>query len=186
MSFYDSLFIDVILILFPVFVYLLYVAYSNNIEKSKNELFFDFVNLSTFYILYKCRIYFEDSIYLLFLNIPLVLSFIKKRNITSFVLSIFIVIYTNYIFEFSLLLLFIEYIIYYVIYYFFYKKAKKSETYIFLFLFIKGCILSYETFYILPNNLNDCNIFRKRRRNTFVKSSVKRIRTFKKNRKFFI
>lgn len=155
MSFYESLFIDVVLILFPIFIYLLYVAYSNNNEKYKSELFFDFINLSTFYILYKCRIYFEDSIYLLFLNIPLVLSFIKKRNVSSLILSFIIVIYTHYIFKFPIIFLFIEYIIYYVIYYYFYKKSKNSEAYIFLFLFLKGCILSYESFYILPNNLND-------------------------------
>jgi len=155
LSFYENLFIDVILILFPIFIYLLYVAYSNNIENRKNKLFFDFINLSIFYILYKCRIYFEDSIYLLFFNIPLVLSFLKKRNIASFVLSILIIIYTNYVFNFSIILLFVEYFIYYIIYYFLYNKTKDTEIYIFLFLFIKGCILSYESFYILPNNLSD-------------------------------
>ena len=155
MSFYDSLFIDVVLILFPIFIYLLYVAYSNNVEKSKNELFLDFINISTFYILYKCKIYFEDSIYMLFLNIPLVLSYLKKRNLSSLVLSLLIVIYTNYIFNFPIVLLFIEYLLYFIIYFFIYYKKKNYETYLFLFLFIKGFILSYEAFFVLPSNLNN-------------------------------
>ena len=155
MSFYENLFIDVILILFPIFIYLLYVAYSNNVEKRRNELFFDFVNISTFYILFRCRVYFEDSIYLLFFNIPLVLSYLKKRNITSLVLSLLIVIYTNYLFNFPIILLIIEYIVYFIIYYLLYKKTKDDEIFLFLFLFIKGCVLSYESFYILPNNLSN-------------------------------
>lgn len=155
MSFYENLFVDIVLILFPIFIYLLYVAYSNNIEKSKNEFFFDFINLSSFYILYRYKIYFEDSIYLLFLNIPLILSYLKKRNITSLILSLLLILYTNYIYGFSIFWLFIEYIIYFTIYCFFYIKKKDYENYLFLFLFIKGFILSFEAFYILPSTLNN-------------------------------
>ncbi len=155
MSFYENLFVDVVLILFPIFIYLLYVAYSNNIEKSKNELFFDFINLSAFYLLYRYKMYFEDSIYLLFLNIPLILSYLKKRNISSLILSILLIVYTNYIYDFPIFLLFIEYVIYFIIYYYIYYKKKLYDSFLFLFLFIKGLILSFEAFYILPSDLSN-------------------------------
>lgn len=154
MSFYENLFVDIVLLLFPIFGYLLYVAYSNNIEKRKNELFFDFINLTSFYILYNYNSYFEDSIYLLLLNIPLILLYFKKRNWASFILTILIILYIYYVYNFPLYFLCFEYFIYYILYYYIYYKGKNYNNFFYLFIFFKGVILSFEAFYILPTNLS--------------------------------
>lgn len=154
MSFYENLFVDIVLLLFPIFGYLLYVAYSNNIEKRKNELFFDFINLTSFYILYNYNSYFEDSIYLLLLNIPLILLYFKKRNWASFILTILIILYIYYVYNFPLYFLCFEYFIYYLLYYYIYYKGKNYNNFFYLFIFFKGVILSFEAFYILPTNLS--------------------------------
>ena len=154
MSFYENLFIDVVLILFPIFIYLLYVAYSNNLELKKNELFFDFVNYTLLYIMLNYKMYFDDTIYLLLLNIPLILCFLKKRTISAIIISLLIVYITFTNYHFLLLFILLEYLLYFWLYIFIYYKKNNFEMFITCFLFIKGIILSYETFYILPTNLS--------------------------------
>lgn len=150
MSFYENLFLDIIIILFPIFIYLLYVAYSNNVSKEKNNLIFDFVNLTLLYIVIKYKVYFDDIIFLLLLNIPIILSYLKKRTKFSILLSLIIIVYTYLIYKYSIIYLLIEYLIYFVIYYLFYYKNKNYDRFLYLFLFIKGVIISFEAFYVLP------------------------------------
>ena len=156
MLFFDSLIIYLIFLLFPILLYLIFLAYTKITNKKESELLFDLCLLSSVYLIIKYYIYFPDKMFLLLVNIPLVIGIIRKRYLLSFVLSIFIAFYYYKLFDFNIYFVFSEYFFYFLYFYIFNKKHKKDNSVKIInnFTFLKGIVLSYEIFYIVPNNSN--------------------------------
>ena len=154
MLFFDSLIIYLIFLLFPILLYLIFLTYTKITNKKESELLFDLCLLSSVYLIIKYYIYFPDKMFLLLVNIPLVIGIIRKRYLLSFVLSIFIAFYYYKLFDFNIYFVFSEYFFYFL--YFYNKKHKKDNSVKIInnFTFLKGIVLSYEIFYIVPNNSN--------------------------------
>lgn len=156
MLFFDSLIIYLIFLLFPILLYLIFLTYTKITNKKESELLFDLCLLSSVYLIIKYYIYFPDKMFLLLVNIPLVIGIIRKRYLLSFVLSIFIAFYYYKLFDFNIYFVFSEYFFYFLYFYIFNKKHKKDNSVKIInnFTFLKGIVLSYEIFYIVPNNSN--------------------------------
>lgn len=156
MLFFDSLIIYLIFLLFPILLYLIFLAYTKITNKKESELLFDLCLLSSVYLIIKYYIYFPDKMFLLLVNIPLVIGIIRKRYLLSFILSIFIAFYYYKLFDFNIYFVFSEYFFYFLYFYIFNKKHKKDNSVKIInnFTFLKGIVLSYEIFYIVPNNSN--------------------------------
>ena len=92
MNLYTNIFLCIIYITYPLLMFLFYVAYNRNYCKEENNLFLDVALISSFYLIIK----FTNPIFGYFppiiLNVPLVIAYLKKRNITIFLLSIMSVI----------------------------------------------------------------------------------------------
>lgn len=156
MLFFDSLIIYLIFLLFPILLYLIFLTYTKITNKKESELLFDLCLLSSVYLIIKYYIYFPDKMFLLLVNIPLVIGIIRKRNLLNIVLSIIITFYYYKLFDFNIYFVFSEYLFYFLYFYFFNKKHKKDNSVKIInnFTFLKGIVLSYEIFYIVPNNSN--------------------------------
>ena len=154
MLFFDSLIIYLVFLLFPILLYLIFLAYTKITNKKESELLFDLCLLSSVYLIIKYYIYFPNKIFLLLVNVPLVIGIIRKRNLLNIVLSIIITFYYYKLFDFNIYFVFSEYLFYFLYFYFFNKKHKKdnSVTIINNFTFLKGMVLSYEIFYIVPDS----------------------------------
>lgn len=156
MLFFDNIIIYLIFLLFPIFLYLIFLTYTKTVNKKASDLLFDLCLISSVYLIIKYYIYFPDKIFLLLVNIPLVIGCIRKRNIFVIILSIIIVIYYYKMFNFNILFTSLEYL-FYIIYFliFNYKfKNKNSTKLINNFTFFKGIVLSFEIFYIIPGEDN--------------------------------
>ena len=156
MLFFDSLIIYLIFLLFPILLYLIFLTYTKITNKKESELLFDLCLLSSVYLIIKYYIYFPDKMFLLLVNIPLVIGIIRKRYLLSFILSISIAFYYYKLFDFNIYFVFSEYFFYFLYFYIFNKKHKKDNSVKIInnFTFLKGIVLSYEIFYIVPNNSN--------------------------------
>lgn len=156
MLFFDSLIIYLIFLLFPILLYLIFLTYTKITNKKESELLFDLCLLSSVYLIIKYYIYFPDKMFLLLVNIPLVIGIIRERYLLSFILSIFIAFYYYKLFDFNIYFVFSEYFFYFLYFYIFNKKHKKDNSVKIInnFTFLKGIVLSYEIFYIVPNNSN--------------------------------
>ena len=132
------------------------MTYTKITNKKESELLFDLCLLSSVYLIIKYYIYFPDKMFLLLVNIPLVIGIIRKRYLLSFILSIFIAFYYYKLFDFNIYFVFSEYFFYFLYFYIFNKKHKKDNSVKIInnFTFLKGIVLSYEIFYIVPNNSN--------------------------------
>jgi len=149
--FFDTLIVSLVSLLFPIALYLIYLAYRNNLNLKEQKLILAVSLVSSMYLIIK----FKDNNaihYLLLINIPLLISFLKKRRYVSIILSIIISLYYYFEFDLNIYLIVFEYIIYYVTYYFLIKEKLTSALVINSFVLLKGVILSLEICYLL-----DCN-----------------------------
>ena len=116
MEIINVLLINIIIMFFPLVINLFYLAHSKNIEKEYNATLLDFSLLSAIYLFYT-HFKIENTIqFIVFLNIPLIIAFIKNRKFVSFIISIFIIFIHYLNTDMSLVLLIIEYLIYYLIF----------------------------------------------------------------------
>lgn len=132
MSFIDTLIVNIIYITFPVLCYLFYVSHNENFSKKSNELFLEIALFSSVYLCMKMG---NKSV--LLINIPLIISFIKKRSICSVVLEILIIGYYIVILKYNFILVITEYIFYYFIYLVYKNRSLPKNYLIGIFLIIK-------------------------------------------------
>ena len=121
MNLFSGFIFDFIFILFPILVYLFYVAYRNTVDERESKLADTIMIFSVLYISLRCCRGLIDGLPMIMVNSALIFSYVK-RNYLANITSLVIVIY-NYLFYHDFLLIIItEYLIYYVIYVFTYKK----------------------------------------------------------------
>ena len=137
-----SVVFNISILLLPMSFYLLSISYQNNIKRiSKHLLSITLIIQVILFIFLK-----DYTKSILLINIPLLISFLKRKELTSIILSILIVYYYVFLLNYNLYFIFCEYVLYYVIYYIV-NKSYKVVSLIYIFVFIKSIVLSVETFY---------------------------------------
>lgn len=144
MNFFELTLLNIILIFFPLLLYLIYVAYSSNIDKQENNIFLELALFSSLYLI--CR--FGRNIgtempNVLIMNVPLVIAYIKKRHVGILFISVFLIFYFHYYYSFNLILLVLEYFITFVLFFMKEKKQWSNQLFIPLFLVVHSCFFIY-------------------------------------------
>ncbi|HPE14578.1 MAG TPA: HAMP domain-containing sensor histidine kinase [Bacilli bacterium] len=160
MSFLSDLVLSTIFILFPLSIFLIFVAYKNNIREKEQQIIFSFCLITSLYLMLR---FCEGACihYFLLVNIPLLISFVKTRKLLSFVLIIGIATYYCLTFNINIFLVIGEYLIYYILFFLILKKKITTERVINYFVFIKGVILSFEVYYIMDIPISEPYMFLK-------------------------
>ena len=137
-----SVVFNISILLLPMSFYLLSISYQNNIKRiSKHLLSITLIIQVILFIFLK-----DYTKSILLINIPLLISYLKRKELTSIILSIIITYYYVFLLNYNLYFIFFEYVLYYVIYYIV-NKSYKVVSLIYIFVFIKSIVLSVETFY---------------------------------------
>jgi len=92
MNFFESIFLNIILILFPLLIYLLYLSTNRNIERRNKDLFFSLAIISSFYFLYRGSILNTKLLSILILTIPVLIAYLKNKYIISNVLLVLLIL----------------------------------------------------------------------------------------------
>ena len=116
MKIFDTMLLDVILITFPLMVYLLYLAYTKTFNKKENDLLFAVTVFSVLYLILKYTTPLYQDIPFLIINISLILSYVKKSNLSIITVSIIMIAYYYNFYQNYLLIIILEYLIYYLLY----------------------------------------------------------------------
>jgi len=132
MNWFETMILHVIYILFPLLVYLFYLTYSKNANKKINKLFLDLTLLSSAYLClkYTNNYFFKTTI--LIVNIPIIISYTRKRGITALIISALVIVYYMNMFGGYLYIFIIEYLIYVVLYLYFMCKKNLKNYYLFV------------------------------------------------------
>ena len=153
MNYIDDILINNIFLLFPILVYLFYIASNKNIEKEESDILLSFSMFTSMYLTLCFNIFNYPRINLFMANIIIIISYIWNRPKDSLILSLFYILIVINKYNLNMYLCIIEYIIYYLIYYF---KKNKISDYSFLFEYL---IIKIISLYLLNNNVYQDNIF---------------------------
>ena len=158
MQLLNSLILNVILIIFPLLLYLFYMIYNTNLERKKNEFLFDIVLLTSLYLILKFGSN-GSSIPLILFNAPLIIAYANKRNLSIIILSLLICSYYITFLNANVILIIIEYVLYYILYLVLNRKEFKWHLYIDYFIILKSLFMSTLVFSKDYLGNNDVNTF---------------------------
>ena len=130
--------LDVMCIILPLCLYLIYIAYIKTKEQKEDTLYFSVAVLISLILLItfdNLEIFSTN----MFFGIPLLISYLSKRDRLSIFISIVLILLFNNIYNISFFVLSIFYISYYVLYRILKNKKNFYNLYIIFFLLIK-CI----------------------------------------------
>lgn len=152
----EDIILNLILIVFPLLVYLVLVCYkTEKVSKIKNLLF----NLALFTSLYLCLkfgITDNNNKILLFCNIPIVIAYMKKQTYTGILLSIINIIYCYFVYDGVFLITIIKYTSYLILHICANKKRLSCGSFILSIAVLQGFFLSFEYFFREINvSIND-------------------------------
>ena len=107
--------LNIILILFPLICYILYLAnVTENKEKTK-EGYLSLALYSSLFLYVRFSSTINDYTAFILVNVPLLISIIKNKNLSTFILSVLIVLLSYSIFNFNIMYLVIEYLVYFIL-----------------------------------------------------------------------
>ena len=145
MNFIDSIIVNIIYIIFPLLCYLFYVSNNENFSKKNNEIFLEIALFSSIYLSMKV-----GNKSLLLINIPLIICFIKKRNICCIILEIVIICYYIILLKYNFVLVITEYVFYYFLYLIYKYRNLPKKYFVIIFLIFKiimYTIYNYQNIY---------------------------------------
>lgn len=132
MSYIETIIINCIYILFPLFLYFLYFAYTKAFDKNTIKIVLNFCVLSSFYLVLKFGP--ENMLLrLLFLNIPIVLSYYYNKKMSSILLSIYMIIIYSHFSNSILMFMVLEYTICFLLKY----AINSSKIHVGIFIIIQ-------------------------------------------------
>lgn len=138
--------LNIILITFPILIYLVLVSYNEEIKIKKDTL----LTITLITSLYLCLKYVQDEVntkILLFCNIPIVIAYMKNKPVLGVFLSVANILYSHFILEIDILITIIKYISYLVLYLCAKKKKLSNSSFILSVAVIQAFFLSFEYFF---------------------------------------
>lgn len=139
--------LNLILITFPILVYLVLVCYRENIDNNNKDTLLTIALITSLYL---CLKYIPSEIntkVLLFCNIPIVIAYMKKKHYLGIFLSIINVLYSYYVLNIEIIIMIIKYASYLGLYLCARKKNLTSDSFILSIAIIQGFFLSFEYFF---------------------------------------
>ena len=146
-SIIEDIILNLILILFPLLVYLVLVCYQEESNKKKKDLLLSIALLTSLYLCLKFGITDKSGKILLFCNIPIVIAYIKKQTLLGILLSVINIIYCYYVYDILFVIILVKYISYLFLYLFANKKKISSDNFILSIAVLQGFFLSFEYFF---------------------------------------
>ena len=149
----EDVVLNLIFILFPLTLYLIYKVYINNMDLEEKTLLLETALFSSLYLSIKFGITINVIFPMILFNIPLMISYYKKRRIAQALISIILILYYNMQLNINIWFLIIEYLLYFIMCNYASIKNKSISFCINSFIFIKTFFISFEMFlFITPNN----------------------------------
>ena len=148
MQIFEDMLLNGMCLLFPLSIYIIFIAYFRNQDKHSEDIFLVIALYSSIYLLMKFG---SDRIFIypmILFNVPLLVAYLKKKNKVAIMISIVLVFYYHYGMKVEFIHLVLEYILYYITYNYLSFKRKDSISIITNFVVIKSFLMSLEIFFL--------------------------------------
>ncbi len=149
MNFFDGFILNTILLLFPLFLYLIYVAYKKDVHKDEVNLFFELALFLSLFLISRYGFLNNNSYVTILANIPLLFAYLKGRKLIAIVISFILGLYYIILFGYPPSIIVLEYSTYFILYMLLRRKNITCSYIINTFTIIKAFVLSFCTFYFI-------------------------------------
>lgn len=140
----DKIIISIILIIFPILMYLVFSCYNLLVNSRIEKIVFIITILTSFYLsIYSNYCEYE---FLIFCNIPVLTCYFKKEGILGVILSIIVIIFSYLKYDINIYIAILKYLGYLITYIFLYKKKEFNYLFFKISAIIQGFFLSFEYF----------------------------------------
>lgn len=147
MNIMEDVLLNLILVMFPMLVYFIYNCYRELKCDQYNSLLLDVSLVSSMYLCFRYGNVENNTLGLLFCNLPIVLAYLKNQPKVAVMLSIIVVVYSSEFFDISILWMCLKYGSYLLIYYLGERCEIRDNTFIIAIVVLQGFFLSFEYFY---------------------------------------
>lgn len=149
----NSIIINVILIIFPILMYLVISCYNLLTTRNVERVIFIITVCTSLYLSLTYNINNEKEL-LLFCNIPILICYFKKEYGMGLILSLMVIIVSYFEYDFNLYVLIVKYILYFITYILLFRR--KDFRYLFLKItaIIQGFFITFEYFIISNNEID--------------------------------
>lgn len=155
MNIFDNLLINLTYLFFPIMIYLIYFANAKNLDVKEKNIYFEIAMISSTYLLLR-NLDLNNYIYVIVIvNIPLLITYLKRRLNVSIILSVILIIFLYLKINISLILLITEYGLYFFIYYILTRRNTVDVNMIFFpFSIIRIFFMIFITTYYFLNKID--------------------------------
>lgn len=140
---------NIIFILFPFLVYLLFSAYQKNLSKKEDSLFCSLALFTSLYLLLRFQNGNLCTSANVLLDIPLLIGYLKGKKKTCLILSFVLGWFKIQALKYPMLFILLEYLTYYVVYAFVVKKRLMLSGVIDIFVLLKSFFYSMTVFFFV-------------------------------------
>ncbi len=153
MNFIDGIIINLLYVLFPIMVYLVFISYKKNshTNDSNDNTMLSILLITSLYLIIRFDNLYDLKFCIILCNIPLLISYLKNLNLTNIVLSVGILFYYDKFYNFNIYMLIVEYCTYFFVYKIIRKNKIDYKYLINSFVLIKGFVLSFQEFALMQN-----------------------------------
>lgn len=144
--------VSIILIVFPILMYLVFCCYNVLVNKNIARIVFIITMCTSLYFCLRTNI--GHSEMLIFCNIPIIICYLKKEEKFAVVLSIMAIIFGYFRYDMNTYIVIFKHICYLIAYIFTYKKKYFNSLYLKLSAVIQGFFVSFEYFMINDNGID--------------------------------
>lgn len=109
---YSHIALNIILLLFPLTCYIIYLGSSNEKNDTIKNSYLDLALFTSLFLYIKYGRNIDNYDVFILINIPLLISIAKHKKITTFILSVLIVLLYYCLYDFNILYIIIEYSLY--------------------------------------------------------------------------
>lgn len=150
----ESLLLNLVYLLFPLTLYIVYTAYIKNMDLQEKSFFLELALVSSLYFTIKYGARIGTIFPMILFNIPLLVSYFKKAKIAQVMISIILIWYYNISLNVNIWFLISEYLAYFIVYNYFNISRKKPDNLINIFVGIKSFFISLELFLFIRPEYN--------------------------------
>ena len=139
--------LNIILITFPLLVYLVLICYKDKKSKSYDNLLLSIALITSIYLCLKFGVTDGNTKVLLFCNIPIVIAYMKKKTKIAIILSMINILYCYIYFDIVCISTIVKYISYLILYLIGNKKKISIDSFILSIAVLQGFFISFENFF---------------------------------------
>ena len=147
--------LNIILVIFPILIYLVFSCYNLLTNKKINKLIFIITMCTSLYLSLSFNYTDKNSLLLIFCNIPPLICYFKKETKLGVVLSLIVVLISYFRYDVNIYIVGLKYLGYFITYIILFKNKQFNYLFLKIIAIIQGFFISFEYFYVNQGGIDD-------------------------------